>query len=396
MAPTHLDWAASNGIIEPSSAKKAAGWASGEKPAFQYFNWLSNEQDKWNKYFDAFTMRDGAYNFGLTLAAGVISITQADGTAFANVDGDRGFVVMPSQATPGEKVILAMTANQTIQDATHGTPQILGRYGTTTSVAWADFMPWFIHFINKDDTDAGLRASLTRNPCMALSPSDANNIGIAGTAPVTSSEHSIILFGTGVATGYTSKPSILSGCLLMTCDASAGGSWTVDSLDEYSGFGEVPLVAVFGAQWELPAGQNGAAASSYFTNNGGTAPQFTANESWYIVNRNGTITTDCYFNGDTGNDGSGAVQSEMALPAMVFREEPTSNAYQIPSGTALGATTITGGTVVVFSFDDVSRVAAMSYQSSATAISAITNAMFSNGNRQVTAAFTYRAFTSTP
>jgi len=39
------------GIVEPGEAKKDLGWISGEKPPFQYFNWLLNLIYKWVKFF---------------------------------------------------------------------------------------------------------------------------------------------------------------------------------------------------------------------------------------------------------------------------------------------------------------------------------------------------------
>lgn len=55
---TRLDWVTSNDvtkITEPSSGKKALGWISAEKPAFQFFNWGWNIIDQWLKYFEAIT-----------------------------------------------------------------------------------------------------------------------------------------------------------------------------------------------------------------------------------------------------------------------------------------------------------------------------------------------------
>lgn len=39
-------------IIEPSASKKNTGWASEEKPPFQYFNWFWNNLSKWIDWFN--------------------------------------------------------------------------------------------------------------------------------------------------------------------------------------------------------------------------------------------------------------------------------------------------------------------------------------------------------
>ncbi|MEW5802659.1 MAG: hypothetical protein AB1847_11225 [bacterium] len=53
------DWIPDNDpskIIAPSASKQATGWLSGEKPAFQHFNWFWNLVSKWLQYFGRVTM----------------------------------------------------------------------------------------------------------------------------------------------------------------------------------------------------------------------------------------------------------------------------------------------------------------------------------------------------
>ena len=78
--PTNLDWDGTNGITEPPAAKKGTGWASAEKPAFQYFNWLHNTQDQWFKYLDGLSIKNGAYNIALSLSAGTLKLVQNSGS----------------------------------------------------------------------------------------------------------------------------------------------------------------------------------------------------------------------------------------------------------------------------------------------------------------------------
>jgi len=59
----HLDWITdddSSKFIEPSGAKKLAGWLKEEKPPFQYFNWAFRVMDRWLQYFEAATDEESA------------------------------------------------------------------------------------------------------------------------------------------------------------------------------------------------------------------------------------------------------------------------------------------------------------------------------------------------
>jgi hypothetical protein len=51
------DWTSANpsARTEPSGSKKNSGWLAGEKPPFQFFNWLFFNIDEWIDYFEAVT-----------------------------------------------------------------------------------------------------------------------------------------------------------------------------------------------------------------------------------------------------------------------------------------------------------------------------------------------------
>jgi hypothetical protein len=83
----HLDWVTGDEvarITEPSGGKKLLGWLSGEKPAFQFFNWLFNRQDKWNKYFETVTDTMAA-NFDVIIGAGADATHATLAAAVADV-----------------------------------------------------------------------------------------------------------------------------------------------------------------------------------------------------------------------------------------------------------------------------------------------------------------------
>lgn len=74
-----LDWVTTNAAVrsEPSSGKKATGWASNERPPFQHFNWLFYNIDQWIKYFDT-EIDDGIAGFGTLVDHKVGSDSNAD------------------------------------------------------------------------------------------------------------------------------------------------------------------------------------------------------------------------------------------------------------------------------------------------------------------------------
>ena len=55
--PNFTEWASGDPdyAIEPNSGKKSVGWLSGEKPPFQYFNWIHYNSFLWEQYFVAKT-----------------------------------------------------------------------------------------------------------------------------------------------------------------------------------------------------------------------------------------------------------------------------------------------------------------------------------------------------
>jgi hypothetical protein len=85
--------------IEPSSGKKLAGWASNERPPFQFMNWLFWIVHEWVNYFES-VIDEGVSGAGLVYKAyvggvsGTSHATLADALADVAVTaGDRIFVV---------------------------------------------------------------------------------------------------------------------------------------------------------------------------------------------------------------------------------------------------------------------------------------------------------------
>jgi len=228
-------------------------------------------------------------NLGLTFSANVLSVTNAAGAALSALTP--GYVSCPL-LTGGLYRMFKIETAQTINSAAHASPQILGRWGTTASVAWGSAMPIYIGLANKDDTDAGARFFLSRNPCMTTTPASTNNIGVAGTAPSSSSQNNIVLFGTTANTGYDSKPCVIIGSIQMTCDNSSGGSWTVGSLVQgRDGFGLLQKGVVF----TFPKLQNGATLNYLSAGGAATTLAFEGTTATSLTYSLDPITGMCNF-----------------------------------------------------------------------------------------------------
>jgi len=244
------------------------------------------------------------HNLGLKLSAGALSVTGLGNVALAA--NNSGWVAYPS-STAGVWLCQPITADQTISSG-----GIKGRWGTTASIAWGSDMPMAIGVTSKDDTAAGIRFFITRNQAMTITPSNLNNIGIDGTAPVTSDQSNIVLFGSTVNTGYNNRPCRIIGAFRITIDNSAGGVATVTALDNGDGINNFYN---FGTrELDYPLNQNGAAVGTPMLANGGTAPVFTTNILKYTPLMSGHFWYSWRLDADGGADGAGAVSAKLTMP----------------------------------------------------------------------------------
>lgn len=156
-------------------------------------------------------------NLGLSYSGNLLSITDADQVALSA--DNEGFVVVPG-TTAGQNKKIWVSAGGTLDD-TPVTGHLNGfGFGITTTVDWAEDMPFYIYVANKDDTnidgtDGASVFFISRSPCMALTPSDANYIGDHSAAPVTDSVHSIFIMSDVTVADYTSLPCVCIGAFRM-------------------------------------------------------------------------------------------------------------------------------------------------------------------------------------
>ena len=379
--PTHLDWDGTNGVIEPSAGKKGTGWASAEKPAFQYMNWVHNISDQWHKYLDGLSIDEGAYNVGMVLSAGSFKLVQADGSDFANTDGERGYIVMQSQTNPGRKVVLEITAATHLFIDDNGASDILGEeFGTTAGVAWANARPFYLYAVNADDTSSNLRFAISPRPNMRVSPATAN-IGWQDNPMGTPSDLGMFfLTATNPSTTHDAVPALRIGGIRMT--KSAADDWTVQTITESSGDG-IRRDPHVGSLFTMPLAQNGAATGTFFFANGGTAPVFTNNGYVFTMELDGTCWVEIFLTADGGTDGAGAVTSLIATPY--------SHAVDNDMPVAPVLITLPGGSTIEFiRINNVSNPKAFSMADAANG--SVLNSDFSNGNRAIATSLTYKAF----
>jgi hypothetical protein len=241
-------------------------------------------------------------NLGVTYSAGTITLHGADGTALSSTNP--GFVKFQSKANPGQLISVSLEANKTfIDDA--GASEIVGNlFGTTTSVAWADAMPFFIYGVMHDDANA-VEIMISRNPAAKVAPAVAN-IGAPDDA-VADTEDAFFSFENIDETKYDANPCTLLGSIRMV--KSASDDWTIQTIDNTDGIGQFQQ----GKKFNMPAGQNGSASGTFFQATAGTEPQFTTNNMIYSIGLDGIV--DFTFDGGNVNvTGSGAQELQPTLP----------------------------------------------------------------------------------
>lgn len=105
----HIDWTdgSPSKITEPSSGKKLLGWTAGERPAFQYMNWLFWQLNNWDEYFETVT--------DLLIAQAPSYDAVVDGTTYADLNA----VMADVSIAQGSRILIAiaLTVN-TIQQLT--------------------------------------------------------------------------------------------------------------------------------------------------------------------------------------------------------------------------------------------------------------------------------------
>ena len=237
-----------------------------------------------------------AKNIGISLASGVLTLTQSNGSALGTGE-DAGYIDVYN-TTVGQNERVAVVAPVTLQDSNHATDSdLLGEeFGTTAGTAWASARPFYLYAVY-DDTD--LYFAISPNPAAKSTPL-ATNIGYKDTPASTPSDGNFFfLTDTDITTSHALKTCVLIGGIKMSKDSS--DDWAVAALTALDG-GYINPRPFEGSTFAFPLGQMGAESGNYF--------KTTASPVWatpasiiysYIVNLDGTIN----INFDT--QGAGAV-----------------------------------------------------------------------------------------
>ncbi len=200
-------------------------------------------------------------NIGFTLAAGVFTITGADGNALSA--SNPATVRLPSKSAPGTFVFITVTAGQSFEDAA-GTSTLIGNlFGLTTSIAHTDAIPFFLYAVLNDDED-DIAFMISRFPLTSGSPVNTK-IGQASSA-IADTQGSFYSLPAITATEWDSNPCERIGSFRMTMGAT--DDWTVSALANNDGIGAYQQDTRF----LVTIGTFGAKASNVFIDNGGTAP----------------------------------------------------------------------------------------------------------------------------
>lgn len=273
----------------------------------------------------------GWQNLGITYSSSTFSITAANGTALSS--SNPGYITLPSRAAPGATVTITITANQGFIDDT-GASEIIGNlFGLTTGRAHANAIPFAIYAV-LNDAESAIAFMCSRGWGYTTSPT-SSAIGFPGTANA-AVQKSMFSFDTITATQWDSNPCLQIGSFRMAMSSS--DDWTVQNLDYHDGIGNFQS----GITFTVASGQFGAATSSFFLANGGTAPIFGVQSMFYRIYQGGLIELTLHAR-NPSTAGVGAVTSLMATPYLT--QSQTSTIESLGSGSVYSTSSTPVGVI---------------------------------------------------
>lgn len=332
-------------------------------------------------------------NLGISYSAGVLTIVDAQGASLS--PSNPGWVTVPG-TTAGQLRSLQVTAPASFNDDAHASSDLnnLG-FGITESVDWAQDVPFFLYVANRgnadlDGADGSSVFFISRSPCMATTPSSANNIGDTGAIPTNDNEEIILILDDVTIANYTSLNCQLIGGFRMRW-STATDDWTVQSLGSLDGVGISQVKKLLSKLWIFPAGQNGAAsASTYLKANGGTAPVFNTNNYQYMVHDDGRVTVYVALNGDGGTDGAGNVATQVSLPC---KAQDSLGVTSVGYGILKTNSSVVGAQFCAATIETGGPQHFLLREGGGNNME---NADFGNGDREIYGVFSYKSFTETP
>jgi len=246
-------------------------------------------------------------NLGIGYSSPTFTVSGSDGTALSATNP--AWIVLPSDSNPGYKVVHKITSNISFIDDT-GASDIAGNlFGTTTGIAWADAMPFFIYGVVKD-ADAGATLMISRVPHKNTSPA-VGNIAKSGSA-VASTQGSLFAIDSGITVGdYDDNPCVAIGSFRMAKNDAGNDDWTVEAMNTKDGIGKFQEGRNFG----MPEDQNGATSATLSSTVGGdTIPTFQNISNGYSISKSGMCRYTVNWDNITVNGvGAGLLQFHVPL-----------------------------------------------------------------------------------
>jgi len=257
----------------------------------------------------------GTFNVGIKYSSPTFSVTSADGSALSA--SNPAYISIYSRANPGRVITVQVTADQTFVDDSGGSTingNLFGFLAADTTAS--DDVPFFIYAVLNDAEDA-ISFMISRQQARRKSPAAAD-IGKTGSA-VGDNAWSFFALGDPTIADYDENPCLPIGCFKMRL-TTAGGDWTVQSLDQEDGIGQFFEQKIF----YLPVNILGASANTHWLDNGGTAPVLNTPYLSYRLLRNGDIQVN-YQCGNTSSAGVGAVRARCIVPFPAANTSPGSD-----------------------------------------------------------------------
>ncbi len=242
-------------------------------------------------------------NLGCALSGGTFTIQDALGRALST--DNPAYIVLPSQATPGQFTEYRVTANQAFIDDAGSSEIIDNLFGFVTSIAVTEIVPFYIYAV-PNDAETSIQFMISRVPGVETSPAAAS-IGAPDDA-VADTQQSFWSLDNIDETLFDANPCLMIGSFRMVMSSS--DDWTVQTIDDQDGTGKYQEERSFGMQ----AGQFGATTATFMLPNGGTVPIFSTQNYLYRVQKNGYVNSQFSLSGDGGTDGADAVSTLLTIP----------------------------------------------------------------------------------
>ena len=232
---------------------------------------------------------------------------------------NRSILVMSSTIGDGSTVQLIVDVATHAFISGSSSAGIIDPMGTAVDKAWSAPRPMFLYAINGDDTDAGLRFSISPSPTAEISPGVAQ-IGWIGTAASqTTGQLQVVLSNEDPRKSHSNKPILRIGGLEMTRDNNL--AWRVvledDALPGRVGVGRYPNIA---RQYTFPTATMGAAPDSYFLDNSVVDNKImpmiahSLSRYRYQLKMSGAVSVVAVILAKGGTKPAGVLRAQLAIP----------------------------------------------------------------------------------